>query len=59
MADLTADQIKAKAAKLEADLQKTQQDRLKLTVSLLAKNGTSEEDAPSSEKQERIIEGNI
>ena len=53
MTDKTAAEIQAETVRLEAELQKTQQDRLELTVKLLA------EDGASKETQERIIKGNI
>ena len=54
MTDKTAAEIQAEIAEeRQRQLDQAQQDRLKLTVSLLT------EDGASKEKQERIIKGNI
>ena len=53
MTDKTAAEIQAEIEERQRQLDQAQQERLKLTVSLLT------EDGASKEKQERIIEGNI
>ena len=53
MTDKTAAEIQAEIEERQRQLDQAQQDRLKLTVSLLT------EDGASKETQERIIKGNI
>ena len=53
MTQKTAAEIQAEIEERQRQLDQAQQERLKLTVKLLAEDGASEE------TQERIIKGNI